>query len=94
MRELTVKDLIAGIAGASIFLLVMPDPGDLTKYDVIVAFIGMITITVMLKHWLMNQIEYVKMKREKLRISKRQKVVDVKLRRTVHIPARRVFENE
>lgn len=92
-RKLTVSDLITGILGASAFFLLMPDPGDLTKLEIVIVFIGMITITVFFKHWLMDEIEYVRAKREKLRISKR-KVVDVRLRRPVHIPARKVFSGE
>ena len=92
-REVTVKDLVSGIVGAVVFLLVMPDPGDLTKLDIIITFVGMIAVTVVLRHWLTDQVESVRAKREKLRIRER-KVVDVRLHRPVHIPARKVFGDE
>ena len=93
MRDVTAKDLLCGMGWASVILIALPDPGDLTKFDIVFAFVFLVVATVIIKHWLMDQVESVRAKREKLRIRER-KVVDVRLHRPVHIPARKVFQDE
>lgn len=92
--SLSVKDCMYGLAGACITFAILPDPGDITRFQIIIGFIYLFTLTIVCRWWLLAQIEKVRAKRESLRISRRQKVVDIRLHRPVYIHARKVFEQE
>lgn len=92
--SLSVKDCMYGLSGACITYMILPDPGDITRFQIIIGFIYLFTLTIVCRWWILHQIERVRTKRESLRIRKRQKVVDIRLRQSVRIPARKVFTNE
>jgi len=92
--NLSVKDCMYGLAGACITYMILPDPGDITRLQIVAGFIYMFALTIVCRWWILSQIKRVREKRESLRIRRRKKVVDIRLRQSVRIPARKVFNGE